>query len=555
MTNRIWINSLKVIAGLILILTNYCHDPDDNGGRGTSCITLISPQNQAVLDNGCYPVMNTISWFFKWKSCSGTTSYRLYVKRAATTMPLIDIITNDTVYRYTSDGAISNNDILGWKWKVYVSTDRGTGEWSEERTFDVEQLNTDCIGITITPAMARDSLYYIMKDWYYWYNMPEIVSITVSNKGNYEDPYKLLEAMRYQVLDRWSFVADYDKFLADMQGTFVGHGFSLGIDGSGNARIALIYDKSPLYLSGVRRGWIVKKINDTEVAPILIRGDAAAYSSLIGPNQAGITNVFLFQRPDGTEVTISSTKSAFTVNTILKCDTLHLLNGITGHLVTESFIVPTAQELEAAFAFFKANDVKDLILDLRYNGGGYINIAQILASYIAGDARQGNVFVKLQYNDKRQEANLTYNFLAVNNSIALPRLVVITKRSTASASEAVINGLRPYVYVVTIGDTTYGKPVGMTGWAISQKYYMWPVTFKIVNVQDQGDYYDGLLPNKFVTDDITHDFSDKEELCLKEAIHYLETGSFTTKRELEFKRNPVYSEKPDWMNNSFVNIK
>ena len=76
---------------------------------------------------------------------------------------------------------------------------------------------------TLTPAMARDSLYYIMKEWYYWYNMMPAVT-----KEDYKDPYELLEAMRYKTLDRWSFVADYDEFVAQMTGTFVGHGFRIG---------------------------------------------------------------------------------------------------------------------------------------------------------------------------------------------------------------------------------------------------------------------------------------------------------------------------------------
>ncbi len=116
--------------------------------------------------------------------------------------------------------------------------------------------------VTVTPAMARDSLYYIMNEWYYWYDLMPTV-----NKDDYADPYELLDAMRYKELDRWSFVADYDEFMAEMQGTFVGHGFRIGVDDSGNASIAMIYNNSPLYANGVRRGWIVKKINDTDVAP------------------------------------------------------------------------------------------------------------------------------------------------------------------------------------------------------------------------------------------------------------------------------------------------
>ena len=80
--------------------------------------------------------------------------------------------------------------------------------------------------------------------------MPEATSVTTSNKENYTDPYELMDAMRYKTLDRWSFVADYDEFIAEMQGTFVGHGFRIGLDNAGNARIAMIYSNSPLYANG-----------------------------------------------------------------------------------------------------------------------------------------------------------------------------------------------------------------------------------------------------------------------------------------------------------------
>jgi carboxyl-terminal processing protease len=405
---------------------------------------------------------------------------------------------------------------------------------------------------TLTPVMGRDSLYYIMKQWYYWYNMPESQAVNTTNKENYNDPYQLLEAMRYKALDRWSFVADYDQFNAEMQGTFVGHGFRIGLDPNGKARIALIYNKSPLYSEGVRRGWIVKTINGTPVAPILMAGDGTAYTTLIGKSQAGITNIFVFTKPDGTDVTISSTKSTFTLNTVLLSETLQLSTGPTGHIVFDSFITPSSAELATAFAEFKANGIKDLILDLRYNSGGYLSIAQTLASYIGGDGIKGSVFAKMQYNDQHPNmANTSFLFTATSYSLALPRLIVITTRSTASASEAVMNGLVPFCNVVSIGDTTNGKPTGMNGWEIGKKYSMWPITFKMVNAQDHGDYFKGLFPVKLVTDDITHDFSDPQELCLKEAIHYVETGA-VSKGTVQFSRHSQFSEKPGYLNNAFV---
>lgn len=396
----------------------------------------------------------------------------------------------------------------------------------------------------VTPAMARDSLYYLMNEWYYWYNLMPTVT-----KEDYDDPYKLMDAMRYKTLDRWSFVADYDEFNAEMNGQFVGHGFRIGLDDSGNARIAMIYSQSQLYKNGVRRGWIVKKIDGTDVAPILIEGNATAYSNLIGAPTAGITHIFLFIKPGGEEVTIPDTKTSFTINTVLLYDTLHLSTGITGHLVFESFITPSVKELSTAFAFFKQNNVKDLILDLRYNSGGYLYIAQTLASYIAGDTKSGTVFAKLQYNDKHQNENVTYNFTTTSLPLNLTRLVVISTRSTASASEAVMNGLTGAdINVVSIGDLTNGKPTGMNGKDVGEKYYFWPVTFKMVNAKNQGDFYEGIAPAKFVPDDITHDFDNRNELCLKEAIHYLETGSVSAaKGYSEFKRNPQFSEKPSWV--------
>lgn len=398
----------------------------------------------------------------------------------------------------------------------------------------------------VTPEMAKDSLYYIMKDWYYWYNqMPDV------NKDSYSDPFKLMDAMRYPSLDRWSFVADYDEFIAEMQGNFVGHGFRLGVDDAGKARIAMIYNNSALYASGVRRGWIVKTINGQDIAAALLSGDEAAYNNIIGPSTGGITNIFVFTKPDGTDVTISATKSSFQVNTVLAADTLHLKNGIAGHLVFESFITPSSAELKTAFTKFKNAGITDLVLDLRYNGGGYLDIARELASYIGGNGLAGKVFAKLQYNDKHTQVNKPYNFISTSYSVTLPRVVVITTRGTASASEAVMNGLKPFVQVVSIGDTTNGKPAGMNGWDIGQKYFMWPVTFKMVNADNQGEYFDGIAPLKTAPDDITHDFSDRREACLREAVRYLETGSFT-KGNLDFRNNPQFSEKPGWTGNAFT---
>jgi len=403
----------------------------------------------------------------------------------------------------------------------------------------------------VTPEQARDTLYFIMKQCYYWYDlMPSV------NRTNYSDPYELLEAMRYKELDKWSFVADYQDFLDEMKGTFVGHGFRIGLDEDNKARIALIFENAPLFSQNVRRGWIVKQINDVDVAPILLSGNSAAYSDLIGPSTIGHLNKFLFEKPDGSTVTITTAKSTFTLNTVILADTIHLKNGkIAGHLVFESFIEPSKAELASAFEYFKENNATELILDLRYNSGGYLDVAQDLASYITGNGFTSTAFASLSYNDKCQYADTTFNFTTTLHPMNLSKVVFITTRLTASASEAVINGIAPLIDYVSIGDATNGKPTGMNGWPCGQKYFFWPVTFKIVNSEGTGDYFDGLYPDKLAIDDIAHDFDDRKEKCLSEAILYLETGTFSTKGSPGFRRSENYSEKPSWMNNAFLPAK
>jgi carboxyl-terminal processing protease len=371
---------------------------------------------------------------------------------------------------------------------------------------------------------ARDTLYAAMNQYYFWYKLMPVVKVT-----DYKDPYTLLEAMRYKTLDRWSFVQTYSEYQAQNTGSFVGHGISLGLDPSNNVRIAQIYKNSPLYAHGVRRGWIVKKLNNTDLAPIFLARNATAYNQLIGPSTASVTNTFLFSTPRGTDTTIVSQKAAFTLNTVIAADTFHLKSGITGHLVFDEFIPPSKAELATAFAYFSQNNVRDIIVDLRYNGGGDLTVLQNMASYFAGAAKANTPFLTLTFNDKNAQYNQTYNFNIVSTPLSLSRMVVITTRGTASASEDFINGLKPLLPIVTIGDTTNGKPVGMIGIQFKTSYMFWPISFSLVNSVNSGDFYQGFVPAKEVIDDITHDWSDRNEACLKESIYYLEHGAVSAK--------------------------
>ena len=397
---------------------------------------------------------------------------------------------------------------------------------------------------------GRDLLFGLMNDWYYWYKVMPVV-----DPKNYTDAYTLLNAMRYKELDRWSFVTDYESFTSYYEGSFVGHGIRIGLDTQNKARIAMIYERAPLYAAGVRRGWIVKSVNGTDIAALLAAGNYAAYNTVMQPATAGITNNFVFTKPDGTDITISSTKSEFTVNSVLKYDTLHLGTVVTGYLAFEAFIEPSFLELETAFSFFKVNDIKDLILDLRYNSGGMLDVATNLASYIAGNNHAGKVFTRSDHNDRHTNENSAILLKSTGYSLNLSRLVVITTRETASASENVINGLLPYVDVKCIGDSTGGKPVGMYAFNDNQKKFIFaPITFKLVNADNQGDYFDGIIPFQYAPDDITRDFGDRQELSMSAAIAYLQGGG--TKGFPVFPYTParLAPGRPAWQHNIFMNL-
>jgi C-terminal processing protease CtpA/Prc len=395
--------------------------------------------------------------------------------------------------------------------------------------------------------LARNELYTLMKSYYLWDKLMPVVT-----KEDYPGPRELLEAMRYKELDRWSYVQDYDDFLAESQAIFVGHGIRIGLDRTNKTRIAQIYTNSPLYALGVRRGWIIRRLNGTDLAPIFIAGDGTAYRDLIGPSQAGITNKFLFETPEGKDSTITSTKSTFTLNTVLHYDTLILKSGVTGYLVFEQFVQPSNAELETAFTFFKQHNINNIIVDLRYNGGGDISVLQNLAAYIGGSSRFGKPFLNFKHNQQQSARNKTYNFSTVKAPVSVTKMIVITTRSTGSASEDLINGLKPFMEVKTIGDTTNGKPVGMYGFNYNDAYMFWPISFELVNTLGAGDFYDGFFPEKYVPDDITHDWGDRNEACLKEAIYYLENGTVSSKGIYNYQRSVQFTESPGGINNAYL---
>jgi carboxyl-terminal processing protease len=180
--------------------------------------------------------------------------------------------------------------------------------------------------------------------------------------------------------------------------------------------------------------------------------------------------------------------------------------------------------MDTVFANFRAQGINDIILDLRYNGGGLVSTAELLGDFLGGDVAENLVFSKTVFNELRAPANNTTEFFdRQGNSMSLVRLVVIASRSTASASELVINGMDPHVEVAIVGANTLGKPVGQVGLEFCEKILR-ATAFQSLNAEDFGDYFPGLPVDCAAPDDLNVPVGADNDPNIGAALSYLDTG-------------------------------
>ena len=362
------------------------------------------------------------------------------------------------------------------------------------------------------------AFHNLMKEWYYWNDqLPEV------QLANYESPYELLEALRHRPLDRWSYITSL-RALQEYysQSRYVGYGFGSKWDHEGELRITFVYEQTAMYSNGVRRSWVLEAINGTDLQA------GANINQMLGQNTVGVSNSFRFRKPDGSKVDMTVQKQEVTMNNVLHAEVIERQAGNIGYLVLQGFTEPTLIELESAFAYFLEKGINELILDLRYNTGGQDIVANTLASMIAGEKVVGKTFSKYEFNEDKTSENFSTVFIEVDLKLDIDRLITIATRQTASASEIIINNLKPYMPVYVVGDNTYGKPMGMYAWEF-QEYAFVPIMFKIKNADDEGDYFDGLPVDFAAGDDLSLMFGDSEEASLKQALHFIETGGVIAK--------------------------
>jgi C-terminal processing protease CtpA/Prc len=398
---------------------------------------------------------------------------------------------------------------------------------------------------TVSAAdMLKDSVLVHSRDIYLWNT--QIPS--TFNARNYADPIKIMEAIRQysseagfaDPVDRFSFAIkqdEWDAMSAGMGtiGTTTGNdgdfGLSVFFRVEGDLRVRLVEPSSPAGVAGIRRGWRITKINGN--TDITTSNSDFIVDNVYEAASAKIT----FLKPDGQSVDIDLTRGHYPEKPVYLDSVYSISNKSIGYLVFNSFLgdrPAVLDEFQRVFSKFASKGVSEVILDLRYNGGGYVSLQETLANYLVNNAANGGIMMKQEYNAQNTRNNETIKFNK-QGSLNLSRLYVIVSNATASASELLINNLKPYMDVKLIGANTYGKPVGFFPIPAGE-YYIFPVSFRSTNKNGEGNYFNGLTVNSKVADGLDKDWGDITETRLASAIRNITTGSF------RLAADPAYDE-------------
>ncbi|WP_169306887.1 S41 family peptidase [Pedobacter polaris] len=442
--------------------------------------------------------------------------------------------------------------------------------------------------------LTKDSIFLYAKELYLWNDKlptyevfnPRKFTTYPASLDNYEE--ELFEITKYSnpyeykpgsTSSKFSYIADK----ADENPKAIVKSASVDLDGNGNdfgirfgfygttanytIYVTAVYENSPAEKAGFVRGDKITKMNG---ATFGVNFDAQYSAILTALN--GTTIKLEGIKSNGNNFDLTLAKTVFASKPIYKSRVIDAGAKKIGYLAYARFSSMTNSQagFDAAFASFSTAGVTDLIIDLRYNGGGYIETAEYLINLIAPNSVSGTVMFSEHYNttmqnnqatilknqplldrnDKVQYANgkivTYYDYIANPYSVAnntsrfakkgplnnLTNVVFIVSGNTASASELVINSLKPHMNVKLVGLTTYGKPVGFFPITLENKYDVYYSMFETKNSLGQGGYYDGFVPDYSLSEvpanTIMYDFGNVNDNYLKKAIDVIAPGIVVT---------------------------
>ncbi len=378
-----------------------------------------------------------------------------------------------------------------------------------------------------------------------WYLFPDLLDTSV-NQANFNDVQSYIDALvapaRAQSKDRFftyiTSIAEEEAFAET--GSSAGFGIRLGYDTGAN-RVFVIeaFEEGPGLSQGLDRGVELLSVGPTAsslqtIAALMASGGPQAVINALGPSDPGLQRVFRIRELGGAERQITVTKAEYELDPVSDRYGAKIIDDggkKVGYLNLRTFFVESADpELREAFETFRQQGVTELIVDFRYNGGGFINIADLMGD-LMGRAYVGQVFSQITYRPSKSDFNETLPFNSQAQAIAPTKIAFIATGGTASASELVTNAFIPYLdtNMALVGTNTFGKPVGQGAFDNAEcDDRLRAVVLKTDNADGQGDYFNGLAGVVPVTcrasDDIFTQLGDPNEASVAQALAFLRGG-------------------------------
>ncbi len=386
-----------------------------------------------------------------------------------------------------------------------------------------------------TLAIEKQWLRSWMDEAYLFYNNVPTVSA-----GSYGTLPSYFNALLDRTHDRFSFTlttAEANSFFSG--DASIGYGIDVVRTATG-FKVDIVLPGSPAASAGVARGMLITAINGTALSSAGF--SSAQVNAFFYPSAGAAMTLTVIPSGSSAASTLTMNATSVTPKPVFLTTTLTAPDGgKVGYIVFTDHIESAQNALADAFKQVIAAGARDAVLDLRYNGGGYIFIAS-QAAYMLGGSNVSSVpvFETLQYNNKRSSENYTYRFLDQLYSISsaspnprageklssmnLRRVYLLTQAGTCSASESIINGLKgANIEVVQIGGTTCGKPYGFQQKDNCGLSYF-AIEFDGINNKGEGGYINGFTPTCAVADDLDHALGNPNEGMLAAALYYRTNG-------------------------------
>ena len=318
--------------------------------------------------------------------------------------------------------------------------------------------------------------------------------------------------------DRWNTALPLTERLARETRETKGYGLLFRWAGEDRLKVRYVYSDSPAHAVGVGRGDLIEAIGGVPVAQL--DDDLERVTRRLAGEPMHLQVV----TPTGEVREVVLAQSSYPRPALAVEKRIEIDGRRVGYLLLADFLRTADAEFEAAAKRLHEQGIDELVLDLRTNPGGVLEISRNVASVIAGRTHDGKVFLRVVHNDRYRDRDRDVVLGAPAwGGLSLARVLVITSEDSCSASEALINGLRPHIEVVTVGGKTCGKPVGSRTVHYGDYSYS-VISFRVVNARGKARYYAGLRPTCAAKDEATREYGDAEEASLHTALHYIRFG-------------------------------